>query len=157
MTSRGSRKTAAKTAVVLARRGTIPPTIRQPHGGALLSGGVPGNKGGTGRPRSEVRQAALEGAAKAVPRLEQIVTRAQTNAQEVIAASRLLLEFGVGRQVEVEETTPPERRMPADETVRGIVEVLPILLRNGLLTPPELLVIRTAIDESLAIQTLLQA
>jgi hypothetical protein len=45
-----TRKTAAKTAAVAKRA--------QPHGGALLEGGVPGNAGGTGRPPSAIRETA---------------------------------------------------------------------------------------------------
>lgn len=46
-----ARKTTAKSAAVA--------KVPQPHGGALNSGGTPGNKGGTGRPRSEVRDKLL--------------------------------------------------------------------------------------------------
>lgn len=42
------KKTAAKTAA--------PAKVPQPHGGALLTGGVPGNKGGTGRPPEWLRE-----------------------------------------------------------------------------------------------------
>lgn len=34
----------------------MPTLIPQPHGGALLSGGVPGNKGGPGRTPNVIRQ-----------------------------------------------------------------------------------------------------
>lgn len=51
--SKGLAKTAAETA-------DRPTLIEQPHGGALLAGGVPGNRGGTGRPRSEIRDALVE-------------------------------------------------------------------------------------------------
>ena len=40
--ARKTRKTAAKSA--------DPKLVVQEHGGALLTGGVPGNRGGTGRP-----------------------------------------------------------------------------------------------------------
>ena len=56
-------KTAAKTAASL---------IPQPHGGALLSGGVPGKAGGAGRPPSEVRQLAREAYAQRIPVLAAI-------------------------------------------------------------------------------------
>ncbi len=42
------KKTAGKRAV--------PSKVRQPHGGALLTGGVPGNKGGTGRPPNWLKE-----------------------------------------------------------------------------------------------------
>jgi len=155
MSARKAGKTAAKTAVVL-KGDPAPARIPQPHGGALLPGGVPGNKGGTGRPRDKVRLAALKGAARAVPRLEDILTRPDARPSEVIGASRVLLEFGLGRQLEIEDRTPPARPMTTAETVRRMVEVLPALLRNGLLGRPELLVFRAAIDEALRIQALLE-
>lgn len=44
---RSARKKASAAAV---------PLVPQEHGGALLAGGVPGNKGGTGRPPNDVRE-----------------------------------------------------------------------------------------------------
>jgi hypothetical protein len=43
--------------------------VLQPHGGALLSGGMPGNRGGPGRPRSDVRMLCRQGLEDAVPTL----------------------------------------------------------------------------------------
>ena len=54
-------KTAAKTAVVL-----------QKHGGALLTGGVPGNKGG-GRPPNELRGSMRDILDKGLPHLKDFV------------------------------------------------------------------------------------
>ena len=39
------------------KNGKKPALIPQPHGGALSAGGTPGNRGGTGRPPSRIRQA----------------------------------------------------------------------------------------------------
>lgn len=39
----------------------------QPHGGALRTGGTPGNKGGTGRPKNEIREAARKDFEDAMP------------------------------------------------------------------------------------------
>lgn len=39
----------------------------QPHGGALRNGGTPGNKGGTGRPKNEIREAARRDFEEAMP------------------------------------------------------------------------------------------
>jgi hypothetical protein len=57
-----TRRAAASRGVsVGTSRGTSPNLVRephrisQPHGGALLSGGRPGNRGGTGRPPSAMR------------------------------------------------------------------------------------------------------
>ncbi len=88
----------------------------QPHGGALRRGGT--NRGGPGRPRNAVRQLALRGAAQAVPRLIAIVTNQSADPKDVIAAARVLLEFGVGRQIDVDGQVDHEHRF--------IVEVPPV-------------------------------
>ena len=51
-----------------------PPKIAQPHGGALYSGGVPGNRGG-GRPRSVATQRAGETLDDVVRRIGQVIKR----------------------------------------------------------------------------------
>ena len=51
---------------------TTPTKVQQPHGGALNSGGTPGNRGGTGRPPSEVRRVAREAFAERLPILARI-------------------------------------------------------------------------------------
>lgn len=61
--SDNGKKTAGKTAVV-----------PQKHGGALLTGGVPGNKGGTGRPPNELRGSMREILEKGLPHLEEFAT-----------------------------------------------------------------------------------
>ena len=79
------RKTAAKTAVA---------KVPQGHGGSLYAGGVPGNAGGPGRPRSLVRAAALAGAAKAIPKL---VAQLKSRHPSVVqGASDKLLKYGLG-------------------------------------------------------------
>ncbi len=80
----------------------------QPHGGALRRGGT--NRGGPGRPRDAVRRLALRGAARAVPRLIQIATDPASEPRDVIAAARVLLEFGLGRQLEVDGQVDHEHR-----------------------------------------------
>ena len=44
----------------------------QPHGGALRTGGTLGNKGGTGRPKNEIRDTARRNFDEAMPLLEEI-------------------------------------------------------------------------------------
>lgn len=102
------------------------PVVRQAHGGALRRGGT--NRGGPGRPRSEVRRLALVGAAKAIPRLIEIVTDAESERRDVIAASRVLCEFGLGRQLEIEEKTASEQQT-GEQRVQWLLEALPRLLR----------------------------
>lgn len=85
-----TRKTTAKSAVE---------KIPQPHGGALNSGGTLGNKGGSGRPPSAVRAVALEGAAKAIPRL--VAQLNSKNASVVQGAADKLLKYGLGTQSDI--------------------------------------------------------
>jgi hypothetical protein len=49
-----------------------PALIPQPHGGALLTGGVPGHKGAGGRPPSEVRKMLEQGFVEAAPFIARI-------------------------------------------------------------------------------------
>lgn len=92
-----ARKTAKKTAIAL---------VPRPDGrGALLAGGVPGNAGGPGRPRSAVRALALEGADVAVPKLVAILENPKSRPAAVVAAAAALLKYGLGtvREVSVDE------------------------------------------------------
>ncbi len=85
-----------------------PVLVPQPHGGALRRGGT--NRGGPGRPRDAVRRLAVRGAARAVPRLIKIATDPASEPRDVIAAARVLLEFGLGRQLEVDGQVDHEHR-----------------------------------------------
>ena len=58
----------------MSRLDSKPPKIAQPHGGALYSGGVPGNRGG-GRPRSVATQRAGEILDDVVQRIGQVIER----------------------------------------------------------------------------------
>lgn len=91
----GKQKTPNKTPTH--KVPAMPPLVPQPNGkGAIYQGGIPGNKGGTGRPRSEVRAAALEGADIAIPKLIAIVRDVKSDKNEVTAAAKVLLQFGLG-------------------------------------------------------------
>jgi hypothetical protein len=50
-----------------------PEKIVQPNGSALYSGGVPGNKGGTGRPPNEVRALARELGYRSLGAIEKVL------------------------------------------------------------------------------------
>lgn len=102
------------------RRNVAVAKVPQPHGGALLAGGVPGHKGGGGRPPSVVRAAALEGAALAIPKLI-----AQLDAEEVSVsqgAADKLLKYGLGTQRDVRLTVDDlrERLSNTVETIRRL-------------------------------------
>jgi len=57
-----ARETAAKSPGRKPRKPAAkrPALVKQKHGGALLTGGIPGNKGGPGRPPNELRQGIRE-------------------------------------------------------------------------------------------------
>lgn len=65
-TKRPRRKTTAVTT------GRQPHKIPQPHGGALNSGGTPGNAGGLGRPASDIKARLRGSFYDRIPLLEQI-------------------------------------------------------------------------------------
>lgn len=123
---RTGRKTAVKTAVAL---------VPQPHGGALHRGGVPGNPGG-GRPRSEVRAAALEGADVAIPKLIAILKHPKSKPMARIQAADKLLKYGLGtvREVSVDEVKDRLRRtveviraeLPPEDAERILARLRPI-------------------------------
>lgn len=118
------RRTASKTAAKTAAK-TAVAKVAQAHGGALYAGGVPGNSGGSGRPRSEVRAAALAGAAKAIPRL---VAQLDSHTPSVVqGAADKLLKYGLG--------TADDSSVPADD-VRGRLSKSMDTIRR--LAPPRL-------------------
>lgn len=82
------------------RRALVP---RANGRGAILQGGNYGNSGG-GRPKSEVREAALQGADLAIPILVAMLndkTLRATNPGVVAQAADKLLKYGLGTQTEV--------------------------------------------------------
>jgi hypothetical protein len=145
-------KTAVQTA---AEKGATSPPLRpQPHGGALLAGGLPGNRGGPGAPPSVVRERARTAFHQRIPVLEQIAdgqltvairqrcpgcghepTPAATEviAREVrpadqVAAMRELGRVGMGERISVEDV-----RIRLTETVTTIREVLPPTLAEAVI------------------------
>jgi len=109
--------------------------VAQRHGGALLTGGRPGNRGG-GRRRADVRAAALLGADEAVPRLLAMLRNPRARPVLVIQAAQLLLKYGLGtvRELSVEEVKDRLRltievlrtELPADEAQRVLARIRPI-------------------------------
>lgn len=91
-----SRKSPAKSAGA-----PIPPLVPQPHGGALLAGGKPGNIGGTGRPKSQVRAALLASFDARIPLLEEIVDNTEAKIEERLKALDMLAKYGLGTKDEV--------------------------------------------------------
>lgn len=78
---------------------SMPTKIPQPHGGALNSGGTPGNKGGPGNIPRRIRLKAgemLEG--KALPRMDE--TLENGTRMEAVAATNTLVKIALPTQKE---------------------------------------------------------
>lgn len=68
--------------------------IPQPHGGALRSGGKPGNKGGS-KPPSIVRKACRKGFYARIPLLKRIADNEAVDIKERLRAVEMLGRFGL--------------------------------------------------------------
>jgi hypothetical protein len=80
--------------------GELPKLIEQPHGGALLSGGVPGHKGGGGRPASEVRARCMGSFAERIKVLEEIADNPASSPSDRRAAVDTLGKYAGLQKVE---------------------------------------------------------
>jgi hypothetical protein len=101
--------------------GETPALVPQPHGGALYSGGVPGNRGGQlgGRPRSEVR-AALRAAFDArLPRLQAIADDADVG--DALKALDLMGKYGLGTVKEISLDDVRSRLTRQLEVIRSLL------------------------------------
>ncbi len=132
------RKPAAQTAA------PAPDLVPQPHGGALLAGGIPGHPGAGGRPRNEwrelVRQAVKD--AKALEVLKAIISGdihelvghdregapiyAETRNRDRIAAAELLIAYAEGRPPQKVELEGSES---GGETVLEVVEAARLIVK----------------------------
>lgn len=71
--------------------------IPQPNGkGALLSGGVPGNRGGLGRPRTELRERMCGSLAQRLKIAEQIADNPKSADSDRLRALDFLAKYGLG-------------------------------------------------------------
>ena len=79
--------------------------IRQPHGGALLAGGQPGNRGGPGRVPSVLRERLRGSLDERVVVLEQIADDESAQHRDRIRAVDTLAKYGLGqiREVSVDD------------------------------------------------------
>ena len=73
MTTRGSRKRNTKTATDTPATPAPPPKAQQPHGGAIYTGGVPGHRGGSGRPPKLIKELLLGNLEAVAPRIHERV------------------------------------------------------------------------------------
>lgn len=101
-----------------------PQLVPQMHGGALLSGGVRGNKGG-GRPASMVREIAREAYADRIPRLTAIIDDPDSKPSEVVAAMALLERTGLGQRLEVDAPMEAPELLDIEALRADIVSRLP--------------------------------
>jgi hypothetical protein len=111
MAAKKAAKPAKKTTAL--STGALRP---QPHGGALRNGGT--NKGGTGRPPSEIRAMLRGSFSERVKILEQIADSADASAADRIKAVDMLAKYGLGTQQEV--VGDPEK--PQELRVRFVHE-----------------------------------
>lgn len=91
---------------------SVPPKIPQPNGGALYAGGVPGNKGGTGRPPNLARYKAGEALVDGVDRMKQLMYGAKEESNQIRAFEALakLLPALTGEDPDNPIFTPEERK-----------------------------------------------
>ena len=108
---KNKKQSATKTA---RKSASTPALIPQPNGrGALLSGGMPGNKGG-GRTPDAVRHMALDASIdEVVPKLRHIVRTSYEEAN-VISAGRELLKVAIPTKQEVDIMNHPEAQRFTD-------------------------------------------
>ena len=109
------------TAVKTAARNRHPKKVRQEHGGALLTRGVPGNKGGPGRPRSAIRDLSALAFEQRIPVLEEIADDKKARDGDRIRAVDALGKHG---GVAKEEAIP-------SELVRLLAEDVQAVVRSG--------------------------
>ena len=99
----------------------MPALIPQRHGGALLSGGKPGNTPGTGRPPSEIRAAMRVALADRIHILQDIADGENTSDADRMKALDLLAKYGLGTKAEVtgEDGAPLQAGVVILPAVRG--------------------------------------
>ena len=83
----------------------LPALVPQPHGGALLSRGLPGHAGGGGRPSSVLRERLRGSFQERVRVLEDIADDPNVDPQDRIRAIDVLAKYGLGtlRELSVDD------------------------------------------------------
>ncbi len=84
------------------------PKVKQPHGGALLTGGLPGHRGGGGRPSQEIKAWIAD--VQRDPAVREAVRAAASdrNGKNFGAAWAVITKFGILDQREEPTMTPEE-------------------------------------------------
>jgi len=110
--------------------------VPQPNGkGALLKGGVVGNRGGTGRPKSEIRKACAEAFDSRIPRLLEIMDEASTPA-EYMKALDLLGKYGGLQQIDATSGDNPLQGLTESERIERIASLINLARARGTTEPP---------------------
>jgi hypothetical protein len=110
--------------------------VPQPNGkGALLKGGVVGNRGGTGRPKSEIRRACAEAFDSRIPRLLEIMDNASTP-QEYMKALDLLGKYGGLQQIDATSGDNPLQGLTDTERIERIASLINLARARGVAEPP---------------------
>src|SRR5438093_8534927 len=76
--------------------GKLPALVDQQHGGAIYAGGVPGHRGGPGRPPSALRERLRGSFEDRVNVLEGIADNPEADPQDRIRALDVLAKYGLG-------------------------------------------------------------
>lgn len=107
--------------------------VPQPHGGALRRGSQPGNKGGTGRTPSAIRELMRDALAERIPKVTALLDDATTRPDDVLRGMDFLAKYGLGttRELSIEHVRTRlteqlaliRRRLPADEAEALIAEL----------------------------------
>lgn len=92
----------------------------QSHGGALLAGGAPNNRGGTGRPPSAIRATARQAFDEVLPIVTRIVKSKSTSDRDRIRGIDVLGKYGMGHPVSIDDVRDRLR-----EQLEAIREFLP--------------------------------
>lgn len=95
--------------------------VPQPHGGSIIPGGAPGNRGGMGAVPSVVRQRARDSFYKRVPVLEKIADSKKSKDSDRISAILGLGRIGLSGNVSVDDI-----RERLTETINVIRRALPL-------------------------------
>jgi hypothetical protein len=90
----------------LAAATQLPALVPQAHGGALLAGGLPGHRGGTGRPPSALRERMRGALEDRVHIAEEIADDPNVSPADRVRALDFLARYGLGTRTELVDDAP---------------------------------------------------
>lgn len=103
---------------------TGPKLVEQAHGGAILQGGNPGNKGGPGRPPSALRERMRGSLEERLKVLEEIADDSDSRPADRIRAVEVLARYGLGSAHELSGPDQQPMRIDAKGARDRIIEKL---------------------------------